>query len=462
MQESGQYKRVFRFIGSALIFVYEVGVFAYLWYSIYQFSMEELFWHRGNWAVVGLYAMILFFLMRTYGGFSIGLMRLSESFLSHILTIICANFVGYFEIAMLTITYHKVMPFLMITLAECLFSCVLVYIFQKIYERLYPPHRLLVIYGEYSPDAMVAKMKQRSEHYKVDGLVHISVGMERLSEMIGDYEGVVLCDLPAQERNDLLKLCFDRSVRTYVTPKISDILFSGMDDIYMFDTPLYLARNQGLQPVDRMAKRIFDVIFSMLCIVIASPIMLLIAVAIKIGDGGPVFYTQTRLTVHARPFQIIKFRTMRIDAEKDGARLAARDDERITTVGRFLRASHLDELPQLFNVFIGDMSMVGPRPERPEIFEEYEKSIPEFAFRLKVRAGLTGFAQVYGQYNTTPYDKLKLDMTYIQQFSLVMDLKILFLTGRILFVREKTEGVDKDQTTSLPQEASSKQEETSV
>ena len=148
------------------------------------------------------------------------------------------------------------------------------------------------------------------------------------------------------------------------------------------------------------------------------------------------------MTIDGREFYIFKFRSMRMDAEKDGiARLASENDDRITPIGKIIRMTRLDELPQLLNVLKGDMSLVGPRPERPEIAREYEAVLPQFKSRLKVKAGLTGYAQIYGKYNTTPYDKLKLDLTYIQNYSFVLDLKLILLTAKILFMKESTEGV---------------------
>jgi lipopolysaccharide/colanic/teichoic acid biosynthesis glycosyltransferase len=174
-------------------------------------------------------------------------------------------------------------------------------------------------------------------------------------------------------------------------------------------------------------------------------VVLLIAVAalIKLEDGGPVLYKQVRLTKDGREFNMLKFRSMVVSAEQDGvARLSTGDDDpRITRVGRVLRAHRFDELPQLFNVLGGSMSLVGPRPERPEIAAEYERDMPEFALRLQCKAGLTGYAQVYGKYNTTPYDKLQMDLMYMSKPSIVEDLKILFATFTILFKRESTEGV---------------------
>ena len=198
-------------------------------------------------------------------------------------------------------------------------------------------------------------------------------------------------------------------------------------------------------------KRLFDIVSSSLVLLVASPFMLITALAIKLTDGGPVFYKQCRLTVDGKKFNILKFRSMRVDAEKDGvARLSTGDkDDRITPVGRIIRKFRIDELPQLFNIIGGSMSVVGPRPERPEIAAQYEENLPEFRLRLQVKAGLTGYAQVYGKYNTTPYDKLQMDLMYIAKANLVEDLRIIFATIKILFSSESTDGVESGQVTAM-------------
>ena len=183
--------------------------------------------------------------------------------------------------------------------------------------------------------------------------------------------------------------------------------------------------------------------------IVLMPFFLIIAIIIKLTDGGPVLYRQPRLTLNGEIFQIYKFRSMYMNSEENGAQLARKGDDRITPIGRVLRALHFDEFPQLINIIKGDMSIVGPRPERPEIAEQYKEIIPEFNFRLKVKAGLTGYAQVYGKYNTTPYDKLKLDLTYIENYSLWLDIKLVLLTFKILFQKENTEGIDANQITAV-------------
>ena len=262
-----------------------------------------------------------------------------------------------------------------------------------------------------------------------------------------EYEAVVFCDLAASIRNKILKFCYDQNKRTYITPKISDIILNGTERIHLFDTPLMLSRNQGLTIEQRFVKRTMDIVFALLAIVISSPFLLVIAVAIKLYDGGPVFYKQERLTRDRETFQIIKFRSMKVDSEKQGAQLAKKDDDRITPVGKIIRRTHLDELPQIFNILKGEMSFVGPRPERQEIAEKYEEIVPEFRFRLKVKAGLTGYAQVYGKYNTTFYDKLLMDLMYIAKPSLLEDLTIMLATVRILMNKESTEGIGECEKT---------------
>ena len=251
--------------------------------------------------------------------------------------------------------------------------------------------------------------------------------------------------------NALCKYCAEENVRGFFLPHIGDVIMSGAEHIKSFTTPVLSVRRATKSFEYLVVKRLFDTVASGLGLIILSPFMLLTAILIKAYDGGPVFYKQVRLTKDGKQFKIIKFRSMRVDAEKDGvARLSTGDkDPRITPVGRFIRACRLDELPQLINILRGDMSIVGPRPERPEIAAEYEKFLPDFKLRLQVKAGLTGYAQVYGKYNTNPYEKLEFDLLYINQMNLLTDLELMFNTFRILFSRESTEGVSEGSTTAI-------------
>ncbi len=447
MSPKEQYKHFLNYGANLITLLVEGGCFAYMWYHIY--AGQYGYWRRGNWAVIGLYVLVIFFFTKVFGGYNISYMRMTDVALSHTLAILLSGVVGYLELGIITRAYVEITPMLGVMAVELIFIFPWIYATRKIYTWLYPARQMLVIYGNYSPDELIAKINTRRDKYNICASVSYNIGHEQLYPMIKKYNAVVLCDLPAEARNQIMKYCYQESVRTYVTPKISDIIFRGADDIHLFDTPLLLSRNQGLSIDNRIIKRICDIVLSLIGIVLASPFMLIIALAVKLYDGGPVFYKQERLTIDEKPFMIYKFRSMSMDSEKNGARLAAKGDKRVTPVGKIIRNIHFDELPQLFNILKGDMSMVGPRPERRVIADQYEEEIPEFVLRTKVKAGLTGYAQVYGKYNTSPYNKLKLDITYIENYSLWLDIKIMLLTFKILFQKENTEGVDEEQKTAL-------------
>lgn len=452
MKRRDKYKHLLNLLANFVMLAMEVGMFAYIWYSMYVPNLEDKFWRRGNWAVIGIYGLVLFFFIRTFGGYRIGYLRITDICLSQVLGILFANAIEYFQVCMIAKDYMSVYPILLLTVEEIALVIPGVFLVRYFYVRLYPPRRMLVVYGKKSPDELISKINSRKDKYDVCATASAYIGYEELYTKILEYEAVVLCDLPTQIRNKILKFCYDQNKRTYITPKLSDIILMGTEQLHLFDTPLMLSRNQGLTIEQRFVKRTMDIVLSLLAIVISSPIMLIIAIAIKSYDKGPVFYTQERLTRDRESFQIIKFRSMKVDAERTGAQLAKKDDDRITPVGKIVRRTHLDELPQLFNILKGEMSFVGPRPERQAIAEEYEELVPEFRFRLKVKAGLTGYAQVYGKYNTTPYDKLKLDLTYIENYSAWLDLKLMLMTIKIMFQKENTEGIESQQTTAIKKE----------
>jgi lipopolysaccharide/colanic/teichoic acid biosynthesis glycosyltransferase len=222
------------------------------------------------------------------------------------------------------------------------------------------------------------------------------------------------------------------------------------ENMHFFHLPIFRVTKYNPKIEYLIVKRIIDIIASLLGIIILSPVMIIVAIFVK-SDGGPVFYKQVRLTQNGKKFKVLKFRSMRVDAESNGKAVlsAGENDPRITKVGRVIRAIRFDELPQLINILKGDMTIVGPRPERPEIAEEYYETIPEFRLRLQCKAGLTGYAQVYGKYNTEPYDKLLMDLMYIAKPSLLEDLRIIFATVKILFMKDSTEGIDVNQDTAM-------------
>lgn len=451
MKKRERYKKVISLLESFVLMAIHTFLFGMIWYHYYMklLPRKMRFYRRGNWAVIGIYILVLLLFTKLYGGYKVGYLRLFDVIYSQLLSLFCGNVVLVVELCIIFRDYVNPAPVLGMTLVQTIVILIWVFFCRWLYMKLYPPRNLLLVYGEKTPTEFIKKINSRKDKYFISRQVHVSEGMDKIIEAIGECEGVMICETASHPRNEVLKYCFLHSVRTYVVPKVTDLMLIGSDEMHLFDTPLLLSRNQGLTVGQAFVKRAFDIVISLVGTVIASPIMLVIALAIKLYDGGPVIYKQTRLTKDGEPFQIYKFRSMRVDAEQKGARLAMKNDSRVTPVGKVIRNLHLDELPQIINILNGDMSLVGPRPERPEIFEQYEKELPEFAFRLKVKAGLTGYAQVYGKYNTTPRDKVKLDVTYIENYSIWLDIKLMLLTFKILFQKENTEGVNADQTTAM-------------
>lgn len=449
MKQPEYFKRIIVFILISIIVFVQMALFGALWYMYYRLRIVSPFWNKGNLALIGLYGLIFFLFSRILGGLKVGYLKKLDVIYTHIISVLCTNAVIYLQIVLINRWFLNALPIILLTVADIVVGIVWTYFSDRVYMKLYPPKRMLVIYGDRKPGSFLGKISKRKDKYTVNGMLHTSAGESEIKKQIREYEAVIIWDLPSQIRNEYLKYCFAHSIRCYVTPKISDIIIQGAERLHLFDTPLLLSRNLGLTAEQTVFKRMLDIVVSLVAIVICSPLMLLIAVAIKIYDKGPILYHQDRLTIGGKTFRMHKFRSMKSDSEKRGAQLASKNDSRITPVGRILRKTHLDEIPQLFNVLSGEMSIVGPRPERKELMRQYSKEIPEFYYRLKLKAGLTGYAQVFGKYNTTPYDKLKLDLFYIENYSFIMDIKLMFMTFKILFQKETSEGVEPGQINAL-------------
>ena len=322
-----------------------------------------------------------------------------------------------------------------------------------IYRGLFPPLDVLLVYDGRTKDLFVSKVKTRRHQFSITMSMKSTEELAQIYQEIDRHDAVMMWDVPTVVRNKIFKYCYERSVEIYVMPKIMDIILRGSQTIHFFDTPLLLTKSSPMEAEQIVLKRAFDIIFSLFLLVLLSPFMLLTALLIKCYDGGSVLYKQIRCTQGGKEFCMYKFRSMIVEAERDGvARLATKNDDRITPVGRVIRKIRVDELPQLFNVLSGAMSFVGPRPERPELIQKYTEAMPEFTYRTKVKAGLTGYAQIYGKYNSLPYDKLKLDLYYIENFSIWLDLKLIIQTLKILFTLESTEGIADGTLTPLEEE----------
>ncbi|MDO5545487.1 MAG: sugar transferase [Eubacteriales bacterium] len=423
----------------------EIMILTLAYYIVWMKGYDlAYFAYKGKYVLMGVYAVLLYALFLNSECTMFGQLHRGDLIMGQIISICLVNAITYLQLCLIANGVLPLSPMLALTAADIVTAIVLILLYTSLYHRLYAPHDMLLIYGHRRGVELKIKMDARKDKYNISGLISSDEGFDKIIQEIPKYDAVVLNDVPAQLRNDILKFCYRYRVRTYVSPKLTDIMLRGARNITLFDTPLLLVKGTGLTPAERVAKRAMDIVISAVALLLLSPLMLLIAAAIKLEDGGPVFFRQKRMTRNGREFDILKFRSMVVDAEKyAGAVLATDNDPRITRVGRIIRPFRVDELPQLINILKGDMSIVGPRPERKIIADEYCKDIPEFAYRLKVRAGLTGYAQIYGKYNTSAYDKLRLDLMYIENYSLLLDVKLMILTIRILFNKESTEGVDK-------------------
>lgn len=436
------YKRIAKLI---VLFVLVIE-FATVWYNSLNVLKTQSFQGKGNWLIILLYAVIICVFLKIMGGFGIGYEKAANVILSQVIAIFLANGTMGVVVVLVIAELVKMSKILTIIALLCLanvITCIFVTaLMSLLYRKIFPPYKMIMVNGQYNNN-FSKKIKARSDKYEIVEQVSAVEDIEILKNKFLLYDAVLLNDVPSSLKNKLLKFCFDNSIRVYYTPKISDIMVKGSTEVDLFDTPLFLCENIGISPGKRFVKRILDIVISLLGLIITAPILLIVAIAIKAYDGEKIFFVQERCTIGGKKFKIYKFRSMIVDAEKEGKSIPATDgDSRITPVGRVIRKTRIDELPQLINILKGDMSFVGPRPERVEHVEKYSKEIPEFAYRLKVKGGLTGYAQVYGKYNTSAYDKLKLDLKYIVNYSLLLDIKIILMTLKVIFMKESTEGFE--------------------
>lgn len=416
-----------------------------VWFLYYAARTASPYYYWGNWVVVALFFVLYILFCRIYDGFLISINRISEIVYSQALSSVISDFLLYVVICLLSKRLVNPLPLFGALVVQVLLSGLWAYCAHRWYFSKFPAKRTAVIYDVREGLERLVEEYGLEKKFKIQIAMNVQQALAN-KELLNQMETVFLSGIHSHDRNILLKYCVEKDINVYVIPRIGDVLMSGAQSMHMFHLPMLQVGRYHPSPVYLFLKRGFDILASGIATVILSPVFLATAIAIKRYDGGPVFYKQQRLTKDGKIFEVLKFRSMRVDAEKDGvARLSTGDkDDRITPVGRFIRKVRIDELPQLLNILKGDMTICGPRPERPEIAAQYEEDLPEFRLRLQAKAGLTGYAQVYGKYNTTPYDKLVMDLMYIAHPSFLQDLQIMFATVKILFMKESTEGFNQD------------------
>ena len=441
-------------MGFLIIFHFTVSVAATVacWHLFYR-SVGSSFSLRYNILICSGYGIALVVLNRIYSAYNIRFGKLSELVYSQSLAHLISATGLYGLDVVVFLRFTNPVPMIVTVAAQMVFDLLWSVIARKVYFLIHHPRRTVLIYrNENDKSRLVEASKYKK---KFDVVAEIREPSDDIDILFGeislaDAEAVFVAGVNATLRNAIAKYCIEKDIIAYFVPHVGDVVMSGGEHMKAFATPIWRVRRAAPNVFYLAAKRLFDILASALGIIVLSPAMLLTALAIKLYDRGPVLYKQVRLTKDGRRFYILKFRSMRVDAERDGvARLAKANDDRITPIGKFIRAVRFDELPQLFNILKGDMTIVGPRPERPEIAEQYCEAIPAFALRLQVKAGLTGYAQVYGRYNTEPYEKLEYDLMYINKMSVFQDLAIMLATVKILFLRESTSGIADGQTTAF-------------
>ncbi len=443
-------EKLILYLFKILITLSVTGSMFLTWFFYYNPNINLPFFEKGHYLMTVVFMVIYLVFTRVYGGFMVGTASVLDLIFSQIIAIGFTVASSYAIFTLLSYELVNPVPLIIFFAIFSIVAALWCYLADKVYFSLHKPKKTIVIFGNKESYESLKGVKGMTKRFIVEETYDSEkTTLNFLFEKIQGFDAVFMCGVPSDYRNEILKYCIAKGISCYIKPKISDTIIRGGKTIQMMNVPVYRCKRGETGLVYLVIKRFFDIVLSLIAIVISSPFMLVTAAAIKFYDGGKVFYRQVRLTKDGKEFEVIKFRSMIQDAEKDGvARLAKDGDDRITPVGKIIRMLRLDELPQLFNILKGDMSFVGPRPERPEIAKQYEKDMPEFALRLQVKAGLTGYAQVYGKYNTPPYDKVQMDLMYVANQSIVEDLKLMLMTFKILFIPSSTEGVSADQTTA--------------
>ena len=428
----------------SIIFLFEMIMYAaclatfFLMFAIDNPEIVKL--SRTAAVTLSTFVIMLLLLTFIYGRYDVGRRRWGQVALSTSITLIITDLVTYLELSIMktneanntTFKLENIGILFLVFIIQILVIMCMSAAGEGFYFWINPKeHCLVVTQDTKSAERVAVALSGFEKRYEVTGIV--SYEDPALEEKMVANETIVLYDLPVEVRTKIIDFCYQNLKNIYFNPHIADILEQNSRQVIMDDISLFSTRYHMITFEERLVKRFMDTLISLLALIITSPILLVSAICIKKNDGGKVFFRQKRATVHGRVFEIIKFRTMHENVENFSS---TEDDERITRVGKVLRKYRIDELPQFVNILKGDMSLVGPRPEMLENVEDYEKDLPEVRYRLRMKAGLTGLAQIYGKYNTTSRDKLMLDLMYIENYSLVRDVQLLFQTILVLFRAE--------------------------
>ena len=423
------------FLKATVILMLSTSFFG-VWQNWYR---DALFGKRGNYVVAFVYVVALLVFGSVYDAFKVGIYRMHELSYSLSLAALFTNFFAYLILCLIARRMMNPLGMILLLVAQVVIIILMMYLMSHVYFSLYKARRVLAIFEHGNQNDIIKKVQIIRERFQLTKGITTDRGLEAIKREVDGYDTVLICDFDPTMKSEVLKYCYAKNKRIYLLPSSADTILNGSYQVQVFDTPVLFLHNGGLSMEQRIIKRIFDILLSLLGIIVLSPIMLITAIAIKLTSKGPIIFKQKRITRDQKEFCIYKFRSMKV-SDTNEVKKTTVDDDRVTVVGKIIRPLRIDETPQLFNILFGDMSIVGPRPEMKELVDDYSAKLPEFNLRHKVKAGLTGYAQIYGKYNTTPQNKLNMDLYYIEHYSLLEDVKLIAMTLKILFLRESTEG----------------------
>lgn len=424
-----------------IVFLLKASLYILLFISFFAIFGTKFEWlirpSRTAGVTIVTYLVLQATLISVYGGYAVGRLKSKPIIVSISLATIITDFVTHFQLCIMNVNQFNNSHFIyeaphLLLLVICVQIALIIlftYFGNYIFFTINPPEKCCVITSSVeSLNNIVPKIKRYKKQYNITDMIHYR--SNNIFEVINRCDTIFLYDVPTTERTLFSEYCYSKKKNIYYNFEMTDIVALGAKSVVLDDKPLVSSVVRDLTFEQKLVKRFVDLFISILAFIVLSPIMLICAIAIKAEDGGKIFFKQLRATKGGKLFKVYKFRTMK--EENSINKSVTSDDDRITKVGRYLRKFRVDELPQLINIIKGDMSIVGPRPEMVENVDKYTEELPEFSYRLRVKGGLTGYAQIAGKYNTSPKDKLVLDLMYIEKYSIWLDFKLMLQTVTVL------------------------------
>ena len=445
-------KKILRQCEGIIVFLLKIILYLAVYWAFYRIYAIK------NWQLLALsrtsmvttvgYFISGYLFLKIYGGYDIGKRKSKPIIVSISLAAVFTDLVGLLMLSIMN-TNEKLNPYFIIEqpwlipiiiVIQVLIISFMAYFGNWLYFKICDPEKCLIITSSRRSLQEVTKsVKKYRLQYNI--ACNVSYKNEKLKEIIPKYDTIFIYDVPVKERTEIVEYCYQNMKNVYINPMMADVVELHSTHVLLDDMSFLQLSSIGLKAEQEFFKRVSDIVISGIALILTSPILLISALAVKLYDGGDIFFKQNRATRGGKIFSVYKLRTMKENVDNY---LSVVDDDRITPVGKVLRRFRIDEIPQFINVLKGDMSVVGPRPEMLANIFNYTNELPEFEYRLRVKAGITGYAQIAGKYNTSPRDKLVLDLMYIEEYSPWMDFKLIFQTLIVLFKKDSTEAFSRE------------------